>query len=163
MRERLDANSREVLVDARAEARAHDDATLEAEHLLLALARHSRSDAGTLLADVGLDHDRLRQALDAQSAATLASVGIPAALIDRQRSTFGPRGEPRWGASARRALERSLRVARRHRARTIRPTHLLLGVLGASEGTVPRTLAAAGVDIDALVGSAETSLADPRG
>lgn len=40
----------------------------------------------------------------------------------------------------------------------IAPTHLLLGVLRAGEGTVPRALAAGGLDADELAARAEATL-----
>ena len=43
-------------------------------------------------------------------------------------------------------MQRATTVAKEHGDRYLRPTHLLLGVLAAEEGTVPRALAGAGVD-----------------
>jgi D-alanyl-D-alanine carboxypeptidase len=48
------------------------------------------------------------------------------------------------GASTKMALERAAKASAG--ARQMQPCHLLIGVLGAQTGTVPRMLAVAGVD-----------------
>jgi ATP-dependent Clp protease ATP-binding subunit ClpA len=158
MFERFDKRSRTVVVEARSEAVIHADTQLGAEHLLLALARRSDWDAGLVLADAGLNHQRLRSAIDADLERTLETVGVSVAAIRIPSSSLRPQKEPRWGASAKRALERAARAARDHGDRRILPTHILIGVLGAAEGTVPRVLTAAGVDVDLLVAAAEAEL-----
>ena len=60
MFERFKTDSRAVILDAMEEARVRAEAKIEAEHLLLALARRSAWDAGRVLAEVGLDHEALR-------------------------------------------------------------------------------------------------------
>ncbi|MGZ8652627.1 MAG: Clp protease N-terminal domain-containing protein [Actinomycetota bacterium] len=158
MFERFDKRSQTVVVDARSEAVDHADALLGAEHLLLALARRSGWDAGLVLAGAGLNHQRLRSAIDADIERTLETVGVSASTIRIPSSSLRPVKEPRWGTSAKRALERAARAARDHGDRRILPTHILIGVLGAAEGTVPRALTAAGVDVDQLVAAAEAEL-----
>lgn len=158
MFERFDKQVRVVIVDARSEALIHADARLEAEHLLLALARRSQDVAGRVLAGAGLDHDRLRGAIDADVERTLDAVGVSTTAI-RMRSSSPLAGkEPRFGASAKRALERAVRVAQGRGDRHLVPTHVLIGILGATEGTVPRVLRAAGVDVGALVTAARDQL-----
>jgi hypothetical protein len=49
-------------------------------------------------------------------------------------------------------------IAKTRGDRRIFPTHILLAILSADEGTVPRALDAAGVDTGALVASAEATL-----
>lgn len=56
------------------------------------------------------------------------------------------------------ALERALRVAAARGDRAIGPGHVVLGVLRAEPGTVPRALAAAGVDRVDLAGRVEATL-----
>lgn len=158
MFERFDKRSRTVVVDARSEAIGHADRQLGAEHLLLALARRSEWDAGLVLADARLTHQRLRSAIDADIERTLEAVGVSASTIRIPSSSVFPVKQPRWGASARRALERAARAAKDHGDRRILPTHILIGVLGSAEGTVPRVLTAAGVDVDQLVAAAEAEL-----
>ena len=58
----------------------------------------------------------------------------------------GARGHPRMAASAKTALDRAVRAAAARRHRRIAAGHILLGVLQAEAGTVPRALALAGVD-----------------
>jgi D-alanyl-D-alanine carboxypeptidase len=158
MFERFDKRSRTVVVDARSEAVGHADALLGAEHLLLALARRSEWDAGLVLAEAGLNHQRLRSAIDADLERTLEAVGVASAAIRIPTSSLRPEKQPRWGASAKRALERGARAARDHGDRRILPTHILIGVLRAAEGTVPRVLTASGIDVDELVAAVEAEL-----
>lgn len=158
MFERFDKRVRTVVVDARSEALIHADGQLEAEHLLLALARRSEDDAGKVLAGVGLAHDRLRVVIDADVERTLEAVGVSTTAIRIPGSSLLPGKEPRFGASAKRALERAVRVAKGHGDRHLLPIHILIGVLGAREGTVPRVLAAAGVDVGELVVAAQARL-----
>ena len=147
-----------IVTGAIAEARLRAEARVEAEHLLLALARRPAAEAGRVLAESGLDHDRIQDLLDADVAHTLEAVGVAPGTLLIPRSTLPPAGEPHWGASAKAALRRASRIARDHGDRMIAPTHLLLGVLRAGEGTVPRALAAAGVDTDELAARAEATL-----
>ena len=76
MLERFRKDSRAVVLDAMKEARVRADARIEAEHLLLALARRSAWDAGRVLAEAGIDHDGLRAALDDEVGHTLEAVGV---------------------------------------------------------------------------------------
>jgi D-alanyl-D-alanine carboxypeptidase len=62
------------------------------------------------------------------------------------------------GTSAKLALERS--VAGASRTRDLRPAHLLLGILSAQVGTVPRALALAGVDREGLASRVRRLLTD---
>jgi ATP-dependent Clp protease ATP-binding subunit ClpA len=143
MFERSKTGARVVILDAMQEARVRADAKVEAEHLLLALARRSASDAGRVLVDAGLDHDHLRTALDEGVHRTLEAVGVALRLPD---SSLPMTGQPSWGESAKAALRRATTIAKDRGNRHLTPSHILLGVLHAREGTVPRTLAAAGVD-----------------
>ena len=143
MFEHFHRDSRTVVQDARDEAKRGP--SLEAQHLLLALSRHGAWDAGRLLGEVGLDHEGLRRALEAEEERSLAIVGIELAAFDLPDRRSGRR-EARWSASSKAAMQRALAEAKERGDRYVRPTHLLLGVLGAQEGTVPRALAGAGVD-----------------
>jgi ATP-dependent Clp protease ATP-binding subunit ClpA len=158
MFERLDKRSSTVVVQARDEARLLGATKLEAEHLLLALSRQSASDAGRVLAQAGLDHDGLRDALDAELRRSLDAAGVTVGAVALAERPLPSTGEPRWGASAKRALQRALTLAQQRGDRNLRPTYILLGVLGADEGTVPRALALAGVDARRLVAIAVATL-----
>jgi ATP-dependent Clp protease ATP-binding subunit ClpA len=132
-------DARNVVKTAREIAAELDSPTLEAEHLLLAAARAPG------LAAAGLDYDQVHDALADEFEASLAAVGVSlldfdlAATPDRSRS-------PRWGASAKVALERSSKIADARHDRRVLPAHIVLGVLRAPAGTVPRALRRAGID-----------------
>jgi ATP-dependent Clp protease ATP-binding subunit ClpA len=147
---RFTRDARAVAREAEAFAARGGSPTIEAEHLLLALA------AGPL--DLGLDCDDVREALDAENARSLAAVGVSCGAFH----VPPPVAAPRWGTSAKLALERSLRVALARKDRRIEPGHVLLGVLAAPVGTVPRALECAGIDRAALRGRVESALGDPR-
>jgi ATP-dependent Clp protease ATP-binding subunit ClpA len=162
MLERFDRRSGAMVVQAREEARLQGAAKLEAEHLLLALSRRTDLDAGRILAQAGLDHDGLLRALDAERERSLEAAGITSHSVGLLERPLPATGQPRWGASAKRALERAMSITQARGDRDLRPTHILLGVLRAEEGTVPRALAAAGVDAVTLAESAEATLGESR-
>ena len=77
MFERLDTDARVAVVGAaREEALALGSASIEAEHLLLALAGDEDTATGRLLADAGLDREGVLEALDRESERSLAAVGV---------------------------------------------------------------------------------------
>jgi ATP-dependent Clp protease ATP-binding subunit ClpA len=137
MFERFRRDSRAVVLDAMKEARVRADARIEAEHLLLALARRSAWDAGRVLAEAGIDHDGLRAALDDEVRHTLEAVGVGSGETWIPESTLPAAGQPRWGESAKMALRRATIAAKDRGDRQLTPTHILIGVLRAREGTVP--------------------------
>lgn len=130
------------------EAHADASATIEAEHLLLAMAAQSTTDVGEFLEHVGLGHGSLRAALERESDHALKSVGIALDPSEKPRpKPSGARSASDVGSSFRLALERGFEGVRGKP----RPAHVLLGVLEAELGRVPRALALAGVDRAALV------------
>jgi D-alanyl-D-alanine carboxypeptidase len=142
---------REVIGRAVEEARTAGSATVEAEHLLLALADHEA------LVGAGLDHDALLDALDRETERSLAAVGISLSAFDVPPPR--PRGrDPRFAASAKLALHRAVKLAGGRRDRRIAREHLLVGLLRADVGTVPRALETAGVDRAELLTRAESAL-----
>ncbi|HEX5617181.1 MAG TPA: Clp protease N-terminal domain-containing protein [Solirubrobacteraceae bacterium] len=141
MFERFSHEARDVVKAAEAEARELGSPTIEAEHLLLALA-----DRVAALPAVGLDHDGVLAALDAERDRSLAAVGVSASGFERAPLAT----KPKFAASAKSALELALRETLVRGDRRILPGHLLLGVLRPQAGTVPRALAQAGVDRDDL-------------
>lgn len=132
-----------ILESAATEATADGSAAVEAQHLLLAIAR----EGSPVLAAAGLDQPALRRALDQEFARSLAAAGVrlPDGL---PHATPDPERTPPLGASARAAIERSFQLVQRKR--DLRPGHMLVGVIQAELGTVPRALALAGVDRAAL-------------
>lgn len=148
MFERFTKDAREVVRRASKEAEAAGSASVDAEHLLAALLA-GPSGVRATLARAGLDAGGWAEALAEEEAASLAAVGVDAAdwAMVRPRPA---RGRSRVGASSKVALERTLRAAMGRGDRRIGPEHVLLGVLAADVGRVPRALELAGVDRAAL-------------
>jgi len=138
---RFTREARRAAEDAVGVARDLGASTVEAEHLLLAVAELDDPVAHVLRAH-GLDYDGIAAALAAETERSLAAVGISADNL-----TFSPFVErPRYATSAKWALELSLRVALERGESRIGTKHVVLGVLRAAHGTVPRALEIAGVD-----------------
>jgi len=148
-----------VVERAGAEAREDGSATTEAQHLLLAIAAEHESTTDRILGSVGLDHRAIREALDQEFERSLSAAGVSLAAFGFSRATAGP-DRPRLGTSAKLALERGFSsVARRS---DLRPPHVLLGIVRAQVGTVPRALELAGVDRADLEGRVLETLKDDR-
>jgi ATP-dependent Clp protease ATP-binding subunit ClpA len=145
MFERFTREARLVVSDAEAEARELGSPTIEAEHVLLALAGLDRATTvGGVLAETGLDRDSVIEALDAERERSLAAVGI--SIGDFDVPPPRPSSKPRMAAGAKSALEHALRIALARADKRIESGHLLLALLRAEAGTVPRALREAGVD-----------------
>jgi ATP-dependent Clp protease ATP-binding subunit ClpA len=132
-----------VLAAAEEEAGIAGQGVVEAEHLLLALA--SRPE----LRQLGLDHEELSAALEREEEQSLAAVGVAAADHDLPAPRRRARG-PKMATSTKLALQRAAGVAVRRGDRRIGAQHLLLGVLAAEHGRVPRALDIAGIDVPEL-------------
>jgi ATP-dependent Clp protease ATP-binding subunit ClpA len=138
-----------VLDRAGHEARDSGSSTVEAQHLLLAIAAVEEPTTHQMLASAGLTYPSLRAALDREFEQSLAAAGVSLAALGGPAARSAPVSSPDIGASVKLALDRGFRgVARK---RDLRPAHLLLGILLAEVGTVPRALALAGVDRPALI------------
>ena len=131
-----------VIVRAMHEVHEDGSAMIDAHHLLLSLAADQGSTAQQVLASAGLDRATVRDALDREFEHSLSMVGVSPTAYDLPRPCRASR-QPKMGASARLALERSFASARK---KDLRSAHLLLGILQAQIGTVPRALALAGID-----------------
>jgi len=151
-----------ILERGRAEARQSGSSAVEAEHLLLAIAAHPGTSAHRVLAAARLDRDSLRVALDREFAASLRVAGVDLSDFDLPVATADPERAVDLGTSAKLVLERAVRTAGRGPGR-IRPAHLLLGVLDAEVGTVPRALALAGTDREQLIERTRAALAAEDG
>ena len=149
---------RAIAERAREEARTAGSPTLEAEHILLAIASEQGTPAQQVLASAGLDHEAIGEALEAEFADSLLGVGVSLSAFDLRHPTNPPARTPRWSQSAKLAFQRAADVVAANRDRRLEGTHLLLGVLRAQIGTVPRALALAGVDQAALTADAEQAL-----
>ena len=145
MFERFTRAARTAVKDAETEARELGSPAVEAEHLLLALTRQDPATAvARALAEAGLDHDSVADALEAERERSLAAVGI--SLHDFELPAPHPSTRPRIAASAKSALEQALRISLARADKRIDGAHILLALLRAEAGTVPRALAEAGVD-----------------
>jgi ATP-dependent Clp protease ATP-binding subunit ClpA len=145
MFERFTRAARTAVKDAETEARELGSPTIEAEHLLLALTRQDPSTAvGQALAEAGVDHDRVAEALDAERDRSLMAVGISIGEFDLPAPH--PSSKPRMAAGAKSALEHALRISLVRADKRIDGGHILLALLRAEAGTVSRALTEAGVD-----------------
>jgi ATP-dependent Clp protease ATP-binding subunit ClpA len=154
----IDVGLKQVVLRTIDEAARRGAANVEAEHLLLVIAAGDDATARTL-AEFGLDHASLEAALDAERAKALEVAGVAPISEERLRSTR--RTRPGWGASLRDALRRAEFRTNRARGHTREERERLAiaaavrGVLLADLGTVPRALAYAGVDRQALIARLE--------
>ena len=134
-----------------AEARKDGARFIEAEHVLLALAA-SDTDAGRLLVEAGLDHQRLAAALRDERRQSLAFAGVQHSVENLTAAMESDRPIA-LGTSAKAALGRAMHA--RHgdssRRRRLDGVDFLVGILAAELGTVPRALALAAVDRRALI------------
>jgi ATP-dependent Clp protease ATP-binding subunit ClpA len=138
MFERMTKDAQTIVTDGREIARELGAPKIEAEHMLLAVAR--RGDP--VLEAAGLDYDGVLSALERETERSLAAVGVSADPLPPAASTT----RLRFSRSAKSALEQSLKAALARHDRRIGPRHILLGVLAPERGTVPRALTLAGVD-----------------
>ncbi|MGW0789148.1 Clp protease N-terminal domain-containing protein [Streptomyces sp. NPDC002911] len=147
-----------VIVRAMDEAQDDGSATIDAYHLLLSLAADKGSTAQQVLASAGLDRAAVRDALDREFEHSLSMVGVSPATCGLPGSSRASQ-QPKMGASARLALERSFASARK---KNLRSAHLLLGILQAHIGTVPRALALAGIDQAELADRVQQALTSQK-
>jgi ATP-dependent Clp protease ATP-binding subunit ClpA len=145
MFERFTKDARAVVHAAVSDAKATGQSTVEAEHLLLALATSPE------LRSLGLDRERLADALIEEERRSLSVVGLSAENY-QQRKPASSAHEPRFGASAKLALQRGVKLAQLRGGRRFRAQDLLAGVLAAEHGRVPRALNLVGIDVDELRG-----------
>jgi len=157
MFQRFVADARDTASLAQEIARRVASPTIEAEHILLALAEGRDAATQAILADAGLDPEGVREALERENERSLAAVGVSPHAFDLPPPARLVKS-PRWAASAKLALERSLKVASARDDRRIEPSHILLGVLEAPVGTVPRALEGAGIDRAGLARRAEAAM-----
>lgn len=142
--------TRAALARARALAKRAGSRSLEAEHLILALASERDSEPARLLAEAGLDYESLADAFREERRQSLAYAGVGIAFP----AVTEWRGTPVWASSAKEALLRSRAVATRNHRGRLNGVDLLVGILKADLGTVPRAFDLAGVDREALIARA---------
>jgi ATP-dependent Clp protease ATP-binding subunit ClpA len=157
MLDRFGSDLREVVLRTLEEARIHGSSSVEAEHLLLALATEAGGDARRVLGDAGLDHAAIEEALEEEFASSLMLVGVASGGLPAP--TPRPQGERlSWGTSIKAVLRSASVTARAGGHRRMKTTHLLLAVLEPREGTVPRALRLANLDAQALITATQTAL-----
>jgi ATP-dependent Clp protease ATP-binding subunit ClpA len=137
-------------------------ATIEAQHLLLAIAAQQGTTAHQVLTSVGLDQQAIHDALDLEFEHSLRAAGVSLAAFDLPQPSSDPERSARVGASAKLALERGVAAAAA-RKKDLRPAHLLLGILEARVGTVPHALALAGIDQADLTARVRRALTNQEG
>ena len=150
---------RQFVVEAKQDAAKY----IEAEHMLLTLATNEESDACRLLNESGLTYQQLASALHEERRRTLAFAGVEP--LDEPQTAATELDRPlTLGTSAKVAIKRGLLASRERRPRRpcIQSTELLLGILQAELGTVPRTLAIAGVDRAVLIVRAGNQMSKAR-
>jgi ATP-dependent Clp protease ATP-binding subunit ClpA len=134
---------RTIVEQAGREARKDGSATIEAQHLLLAIAGEPETTTQQVLTSVGLNHQAIRDTLDREFEHSLSAAAVSLTASDLPRPSNAPE-HPKPGASAKLAL--GTRLRHRSPEKDLRPAHLLHGILHAQVGTVPRALGLAGID-----------------
>jgi ATP-dependent Clp protease ATP-binding subunit ClpA len=147
-----------ILDQGAREAAKEGSATVEAQYLLLAIAADQERTTHQLLASVGLDYAAIRAALDREFEQSLSAAGVSRAAFDLPQPSNAPERSPQPGASVKLVLERGL-ASTVHKG-DLQPACLLLGIVQARLGTVPRTLELAGVDRADLVARIQQTLAN---
>ncbi|MDP9869515.1 MULTISPECIES: Clp protease N-terminal domain-containing protein [Streptosporangium] len=123
-----------------------------------AIAAGQETTTHRVLRSAGLDRQAIRDALDREFEHSPNAAGVSLAAFDLPRPSTASAPPTQLGASAKLALERGFAsVARK---KDLQPAHLLLGILRAQVGTVPRALALAGVDQDDLMARLLRTLTD---
>jgi ATP-dependent Clp protease ATP-binding subunit ClpA len=153
---RFAEHARAIVRQAEKEAEEAGARMIEAEHLLLAMTGEHGIEARDVLASAGLDRDGVRAALDREFRQSLAAAGVTLPAGGLPVASRDPARRARLAASGKLVIERALKAALGQRQ--IRPGHLLLGVLAAQAGTVPRALALAGADSGDLVARTRRAL-----
>jgi D-alanyl-D-alanine carboxypeptidase len=153
----IDSYLQAIMVRAEHEAREDGSTTVEARHLLLAVAGESEPGTRRVLDSVGFDEQAIRAALEREFEHSLNAVGVSATSSYGLPTPSRLPTHPGMGTSAKLALERG--VASVSRKKDLRPAHVLLGILSAPVGTVPRALTLAGVDRDDLAARVRRTLA----
>ncbi|GGK77824.1 Clp protease N-terminal domain-containing protein [Streptomyces flaveus] len=152
---RFDTYLQSVVVRAEVEAKEDSSATIDAHHLLLAVAAQDGTDAQRVLHAAGLGYEALKDALHREFAHSLAAAGVSLDDFELPRASQDPERRLRPGASFKLAMER---MATAHRKKDLHSGHLLLAILQAEVGTLPRALALAGVDRAGLIERVRSAL-----
>src|SRR5881396_2398382 len=131
MHDKFTERVRKVMYLAREEAARLQHDYIGTEHLLLGVIREGEGIAATVLNNLGLDLDAIRQAVESMVAATGGTLTI---------------GEIPFTQRAKRVLELSVDEARQLGHNYVGTEHLLLGLIREGEGVAARVLLELGVD-----------------
>ncbi len=131
MHDKFTERVRKVIFLAREEASRLQHDSIGTEHLLLGLLREGEGIAATVLSNLGLDLDQIRQAVESMVAQTGGTLTI---------------GEIPFTSNAKRVLELSVEEARQLGHNYVGTEHLLLGLIREGEGVAAKVLGDMGVD-----------------
>ncbi len=131
MHDKFTERVRKVIFLAREEASRLQHDSIGTEHLLLGLLREGEGIAATVLSNLGLDLDAIRQSVESMVAHTGGTLTI---------------GEIPFTANARRVLELAVDEARQMGHNYVGTEHLLLGLIREGEGVAAKVLMDMGVD-----------------
>lgn len=135
MFDRFSKESRGVMMRAHRQAERLGDSTFEVQHIFLAIAEYPVGPAGAALAAHGLTEERLTDAVRQEFSDAIASLGEQAPQMMSSSNS-----NPKFGQSAKLALERAAHESAYQQAKKITVEHLLLGVLASEAGVIPRLL-----------------------
>src|SRR6266436_8465843 len=130
MHDKFTERVRKVIYLAREEAARLQHDYIGTEHLLLGVIREGEGIAATVLNNLGLDLDAIRQAVESMVSSTGGTLTI---------------GEIPFTPRAKRVLELSVDEARQLGHNQVGPEHLLLGLIREGEGVAARVLLERGV------------------
>jgi ATP-dependent Clp protease ATP-binding subunit ClpA len=143
---------RAVLVrSARLEAVEDGSAAIEAEHVLLALTELTGTTTARLLAEAGLTRETVRAALDREWEESLSVAGVTVAVAELPKATPDRSRSPKIGETTKLLLKRAMDSAAATGGGRIGAAHLLAGALNTNRGRIPRALALAGINREALL------------
>lgn len=152
MFERFAGDTREKVRRAAEIAEVEGAATVEAEHLLLALVDPSDDHVGGVLVRAGVTVDEIRAARDREFRSALDNAGVETSRPAPSGSARLRRGRTtRFGQSAKLALERTMEQAVAAGDRRITNEHLLRALVSAEVGKTPRLLDELGTSADDLI------------
>lgn len=147
-----------IINQAGDEAQKEGADSIEAQHLLLAIAAEPEAATQLVLSAAGLDYQALRIALQHEFEQSLGVVRVSLDAFPLIRLGASHSRPTQLGASARLALERGF--ASGDRRSDLRRLHLVFGILQAQKGTVPRALALAGINQAELMAHVLEALTD---
>jgi ATP-dependent Clp protease ATP-binding subunit ClpC len=131
MHDKFTERVRKVIFLAREEASRLQHDSIGTEHLLLGLLREGEGIAATVLTNLGLDLDGIRQAVEGMVAHTGGTLTI---------------GEIPFTSNAKRVLELAVDEARQMSHNYVGTEHLLLGLIREGEGVAAKVLIDMGVE-----------------